>query len=388
VKLDQPNNRTADINRKKRLDSARVANGIAKRNYKLTAEQKIAICREYESGETQPKLGKQYGVTQCAIWHILKNRGIQRRHRSHARHSLNERAFDEITEESAYWIGFLMADGCVSCTKGCYTIHLALQRRDADHIYRFQSFVGSTHKVSISRNVIGLSFMSKRIADRLHEFGVVPRKSLTAAVTGGLELNRDFWRGEIDGSLGMWSMKGRVRAGFSLVGSVAMMQQFAAFVSKVIEKPFSVVNLHGKVATISLLGWRAVAMCDALYRNCSVALPRKLALSKRIALWGAEFGFNKPFQKRKCSDVQISEIVCRYNAGETAPAIAAMYGVSDDAICAYLRSRDISIRAGHARKGKHLSLQHRTALSVAATRRHSGFKGLSDEPSLFSSLGL
>jgi hypothetical protein len=28
-------------------------------------------------------------------------------------YTLNEKAFDQLTDEAAYWVGFLLADGCI-----------------------------------------------------------------------------------------------------------------------------------------------------------------------------------------------------------------------------------------------------------------------------------
>jgi DNA-binding transcriptional regulator WhiA len=63
-------------------------------------------------------------------------------------HTVNETIFDSITEASAYWIGFLMADGNVHNAKhGSPIIRLALGAKDRDHILKFAQFTGSTHKV-------------------------------------------------------------------------------------------------------------------------------------------------------------------------------------------------------------------------------------------------
>ena len=122
-------------------------------------------------------------------------------------HTIDETVFDAITEQSAYWVGNLMADGNIYTGKtGNPRIALTLAERDREHLVKFRKFLNCSNRIllKISRlkgkiwNQYTLRFSSKRIAEKLIEFGVTARKSLTAKVIG-LEDNKHFWRGVIDG---------------------------------------------------------------------------------------------------------------------------------------------------------------------------------------------
>src|ERR1700676_2904171 len=78
-----------------------------------------------------------------------------------------------LNEESAYWIGFLMADGCIKNTrKGYRVINLELTETDLNHIEKFKIFVKSNNKIywihrndkrekwSNSKPMVGLSITS------------------------------------------------------------------------------------------------------------------------------------------------------------------------------------------------------------------------------------
>ena len=57
--------------------------------------------------------------------------------------TFDEHSFDVIdTEEKAYWLGFLYADGNVSNTKN--EVGITLQSSDIKHLYKFKTFLKSS----------------------------------------------------------------------------------------------------------------------------------------------------------------------------------------------------------------------------------------------------
>jgi hypothetical protein len=88
------------------------------RNIKeLSEEEKDSIVNEYfSSGLTIAKLGEKFKLTNRTLPAILKERKINT-HKLN-RYTLDENFFESIdTEEKAYWLGFLFADGFVGDNK-------------------------------------------------------------------------------------------------------------------------------------------------------------------------------------------------------------------------------------------------------------------------------
>lgn len=107
--------------------------------------------------------------------------------------------FDQFTPESAYWAGFLAADGCVRSDRATVSLHLAAT--DADHVEKLRKAVQFNGEVKISGAAASLHINGPRWVDALsRNFGVTPRKSLTYSLP---ELPSDtlphFVRGIIDG---------------------------------------------------------------------------------------------------------------------------------------------------------------------------------------------
>ena len=76
---------------------------------------------------------------------------------------VNEDYFEVIdTEEKAYWLGFLYADGSVGTSR--YTVELALKEEDYEHILKFKEHIESEHKISKRQKEIdGKIFYSYRM---------------------------------------------------------------------------------------------------------------------------------------------------------------------------------------------------------------------------------
>lgn len=262
---------------------------------KLSKEKREEVVRRYLSGESATKLKDEFGYTAVSsVTKLVTCRGFKTRtaKESHPAKA-DETVFDAVTEESAYWVGFLMADGNVN--RDGQVITLSLQQRDKDHVEAFRRFLKAENPVRIRMSSgCGLvkkkfsnamfSVSSTRLREALARFGVVPNKSLTAKVTG-LEFNRDFWRGLVDGdgSIGVGVAKsGQPNYRFSLNGSFAMLSQFSEFVRTVCPNHRLNVFPVGNVGMFSTADLTARKIVNALYGGCTVALPRKLKIARKF----------------------------------------------------------------------------------------------------------
>ena len=244
----------------------------------------------YETGLSQSAIGERFGVTQTCIGSRLRRAGVKVRAQTTLRkHSIREEAFDEIGEESAYWAGFLMADGNVIATNGKHRVTVCLKAEDADHLRCLKRWLGATQEVVpyTSRCSNGtlvsmcvLSFSSRRIVEALATHGIVPRKSLTARASPLLALNRHFWRGVIDGDgcIGIYN-----RPIINLCGSRDLLEQYAAFARQEVGLMFRAkVRTVGKYCVFVLGSNNARIMAEHLYADCRVALARKLHSANRL----------------------------------------------------------------------------------------------------------
>jgi len=93
-------------------------------------------------------------------------------------YSLNENAFEVISPECAYWLGFIAADGCIRRNGNRHLLKFCLHKQDTDHLRKFKKFCSSSHPIkSKNENHLDFCFSSKRIFKDIVSYGIVPRKT-------------------------------------------------------------------------------------------------------------------------------------------------------------------------------------------------------------------
>jgi hypothetical protein len=138
------------------------------------------------------------------------------------KYTCNYRYFENIdTPEKAYWLGMLMADGCIMHTryvrhlKTCdscrdrYFLQLSLKENDLHHIEKFKQALGSNHPINTynySSNTAGegkyarIVIEDKSLVDDLISHGVCENKTLILKYPNiPVEFDSHFIRGYFDG---------------------------------------------------------------------------------------------------------------------------------------------------------------------------------------------
>lgn len=102
--------------------------------------------RRYLNGESLTSIEKSGGMIRNRLAALLKYEGIEIR-QNNSKHTYNTDAFKIVdTEEKAYWLGFLYADGCVTLigTKG---VKVSLSAVDEKHLEKFKNFLAPTAEI-------------------------------------------------------------------------------------------------------------------------------------------------------------------------------------------------------------------------------------------------
>lgn len=246
------------------------------------------ICQKYRNGESANDLAEIYHVSPPAIHGCLKRHGIKKRSLSESirQYAVDESVFDHVTEESAYWAGFLMADGHINRNR--QSVEMWLAAKDRRHIEKFRRFLKSSHPIYYrlrgtgypGQDSYGLHISSPHLVQALARFGVTNDKSSHGQVKI-LEENRHFWRGLIDGdgSVGFIHSRGHAYPSIQLVGTEVLMLQFADFFRLLLPECNVTVRPNhnsNKIRDVHTSGIYAEQLLKYLYIPCVVALERKL----------------------------------------------------------------------------------------------------------------
>ena len=95
------------------------------------------IIEKYDELKNLKKVAKSFGVSLRPIKRILEKNNVELTNR---RYNVNHEYFKIIdSEEKAYWLGFLYADGCVRKSKSGSQVVLKLSTKDEGHLIKFKN---------------------------------------------------------------------------------------------------------------------------------------------------------------------------------------------------------------------------------------------------------
>lgn len=205
--------------------------------------------------------------------------------------------FEKIdTEEKAYWLGFLYADGCVSANSN--TISLSLKESDVDHLKRFRTFLHLDGKLLHKRTkyingnaYVGYRFYycSKKAKTDLISNGCIPKKTFTLKFPSDTiispNLLNHFIRGYYggDGSC-THGGNGSSKISLEILGTQNFLNGYIKWTT--CESKLFGFN-HSSINRSILSGPYAIFVLDKLYDNASIYLERKYNIYlnlRRLAL--------------------------------------------------------------------------------------------------------
>jgi transposase-like protein len=255
--------------------------GLSRLN-RLTKSQieklKPKIKELYESGKTFQEVADELNLTYRQVEHMIEQMRIAR-HKGPQSKIKREDYFDVIdTEDKAYWLGWIMADGNVSITNGQYSLKLHISLEDRVLIDSFLEFIGSTNKprINTKNNKGGLAYYvsltSVHMVKRLIELGVVPRKSGKEIIPDDVpkELRKHFIRGYFDGDGITCVTDKNLRSGF--IGSKQILEQ----IQKELNVSYVIFNASNSKAYYFTGGIQfSKKLYEYMYKDANLWLERK-----------------------------------------------------------------------------------------------------------------
>ncbi len=237
---------------------------------------------------TRAAIATEFGIPDWKLKKLIASEGWAMK----APVILNTAAFDEYTEESCYWAGFLAADGNVD-SKG--RIRLMLKYDDIFHLEKLKTYLKSTHAVSSNTttyNRCSFEFTNKEMCEVLDlNFNIVPEKTLVMKFPHFIrpDMIRHFLRGYFDGDgciCESFSNKNSVTATLYTTfccGSFDFINYIYTFVNTRLGTSGHLQDFGtGKKWQIKYNTNDSVKLLNYMYDDCTVFLDRKYALYERI----------------------------------------------------------------------------------------------------------
>lgn len=238
-----------------------------------TDEQVAYIINKYlNENYTLKQLGKEFNCSYPTIRNLLNKHKIKSRGNKQG-YPRDEFYFNKIdTEEKAYWLGFLYADGCVHSNNYEISINIT----DKEHIEKFKAAIKAfNHNITEiqdkrfqnAKTLYQFSIKDKQLHQDLIKWGCIPQKSLL--INKIPNIPRDyvshFLRGYFDGDGSLHYLRGTNNYRISFVGT----KDFLNDIQKELQTNVSLQsNIAGKAYVLQIAGRRQIErILNYLYNN-------------------------------------------------------------------------------------------------------------------------
>lgn len=229
--------------------------------------------------------------------------------------NIKENIFEKIdSEEKAYWLGFLYADGAIGSVAD--NIELCLKESDLKHIEKFKLFLGSEHKIGKkikkwnNKEYISyrLTVRNKKIKNDLINLGCTPQKTFTIKFPNNdivpNKFKKDFIRGYNDGDGSVTNSTCSILR-IEFVGPTEFIKESANFFGyksyiysyRKYKGSGKKYESYEKLSRLILEGKNAYDFLNLIYKDASIYLDRKYEkylyfaqLYRDIQLEGSKFG--------------------------------------------------------------------------------------------------
>lgn len=296
-----------DISKKLKIPVQSVYDSLNSNGYLIKRGKKRDVIlkarKAYEYYKENPKVSitetaRKFEISEDVLSKYLKAYGAETNRKWNV-YSFNEHIFDNIdTEEKAYWLGFLYADGNVSSSplrhnkNKKYIVEICLALIDTGHLFKFEKFLNiekSKVRVYDYKDTKGeikqhckFGICNQHLWETLYNIGCIPNKSLLLKYpfeTINKEMQRHFLRGYFDGdgSFGVYRTKRQAHSELELscVGTENMLINLFDGLKY---HMYHHKNHSKETLTISATSINAKKILDYMYKDSTIYLDRKFNL--------------------------------------------------------------------------------------------------------------
>ena len=235
------------------------------------------------------KIAEIFGVSRNTIGGLLKENNLEIRGTGYysRKYEANFNYFKKInTQQKAYWLGFIAADGCIVNGPNHnrpMILTIGLSSKDKMHLEKFLKCLESTHPIIDSKDASYINICNENFVKDIVGHNITPKKSHTIKpINLGKIFMPHFWRGVFDGDGCLHFRKSDKQWCFVLSGSLYMLQRFSCFAKNICATKASIRYSNGTY-NFKITGNKKVpVLVRKIYENSEIHLDRKYNLYKKM----------------------------------------------------------------------------------------------------------
>ncbi len=258
------------------------------------------ILKKVKTGNfTVSDICKEYNIDLSMYYRIIKRNGREKLV-PNKKYTVNDSYFENInSEEKAYWLGFIYADGYINDSHRNKFLELGLSSIDRDHIIKFSKSCESNHPIKnrvISKNYkkidgnncesTHIKIYSTKIVNDLIKIGCGNKKTWKIVYPDFLkiDLHCHFIRGYFDGDGNIYKPKGGInRYVVSIAGNKLFLEGLNDILKNNLITDSYILTRPNNLSILTISNYKdCLSFYNLIYNKASVFLERKKEYFDRI----------------------------------------------------------------------------------------------------------